>query len=117
MVNKNCCPWKIKTKIENDFKKNYYLCVEKINFIKKKIFLNHLKIMSEKKISQKLNSQIVTRLRIEGALMIGASINEISKKFDVHKGTVRSVKLMGRYIGKKGMILEKQCWHPQYKNN
>ena len=65
--------------------------------------------MSEKKISQKLNSQIVTRLKIEGTLMISASINEISKKFDVHKGTVRSVKLMGVLYKKKRNDFGKQC--------
>ncbi len=46
-------------------------------------------------IGRNLTKKLIIRLRIEGALMIGVSINQISKVFGVDKRTVSNVKKVG----------------------
>ena len=46
-------------------------------------------------IGRNLTKKLIIRLRIEGALMVGVSINQISKVFGVDKRTVSNVKKVG----------------------
>ncbi len=55
----------------------------------------------------KISKVLANRLRIEGALMVGSSINQICKILNVCKKTVRGV-IKNGFIGRKDQILEKQ---------